>query len=180
LLLDVGGVGYDLHIPLSTYYEIQKLGTGSEVRLHVHTHLRDDGIALFGFWTQREKGLFERLLGVGGVGPRLARVILSGIAPRDLVAALVAGDTARLGTIPGVGRKTAQRLVLELGDKVGDLVEGDIEPPAPGDEDLVLALVNLGYRRALAERAVAASRTENPDAPFADLLRSSLRRLARL
>lgn len=180
VILDVGGVGYEVHIPVSTYYEIERAGEDATIELHIFTHLRDDGLSLFGFWTEREKQLFEKLLGVGGIGPKLARVILSGMAPKDLLDALGAGDVARLSSIPGVGKKTAQRMVLELKDKVAELAVGEpAAPPAPVDDDLVSALVNLGYKESLAERAVGATRRENPDAGFPELLRLSLKKLSR-
>jgi Holliday junction DNA helicase RuvA len=181
LLLDVQGVGYEVHIPLSTYYEIEKRGS-ERVALFIHTHMREDGIALFGFWTEREKALFEKLIGVGGIGPRLARVILSGMPPDDLLAAIAAGDVGRLSTIPGVGKKTAERMVLELKDKMRELAAELPEQAAaapPADQDVVSALVNLGYKTAQAERAVADVRRERPDAAFHDLLRASLNRLSR-
>ena len=180
LTLDVQGVGYEVHVPLSTYYEIERNGAAGPVALYIHTHLREDGIALFGFWTEREKLLFERLIGVSGIGPRLARVILSGMPPDDLLAAIAAGDTARLGTIPGVGKKTAERMVLELKERVQDLAAGLATRPEPVADDLVLALVNLGYKLASAERAVADARKEAPDAAFHELLRASLKRLSRV
>lgn len=181
LLLDVQGVGYEVHIPLSTYYEIEKRGAAGRVALFIHTHMREDGIALFGFWTEREKLLFEKLIGVGGIGPRLARVILSGMPPDDLLVALAAGDVGRLSTIPGVGKKTAERMVLELKDKMRELAGELPEKTAavPADQDVVSALVNLGYKGALAERAVADVRRERPDAAFHELLRASLNRLSR-
>lgn len=181
VLLEVGGVGYEVHIPVSTYYELDRLAAGAAASLHVHTHLREDAISLYGFWTETEKRLFERLIGVSGIGPRLARVILSGMPPADLVRAIAGGDLARLSGIPGVGKKTAERMVLELRDKVRELAA---EPEAvaaagPGDEDLVSALVNLGYKRPLAERAVIEARRAAPEADFSDLLRASLKRLSR-
>ena len=182
LLLDVQGVGYEVHIPLSTYYEIEKRGGSERVALYIHTHMREDGIALFGFWTEREKALFERLIGVGGIGPRLARVILSGMPPDDLLAAIAAGDVGRLSTIPGVGKKTAERMVLELKDKMRELAAELPEKATaavPADQDVVSALVNLGYKGAQAERAVADVRRERPDAAFHELLRASLNRLSR-
>jgi len=182
LLLDVQGVGYEVHIPLSTYYEIEKRVGSELVALFIHTHMREDGIALFGFWTEREKALFEKLIGVGGIGPRLARVILSGMPPDDLLAAIAAGDVGRLSTIPGVGKKTAERMVLELKDKMRELAAELPEQAAaapPADQDVVSALVNLGYKAAQAERAVADVRRERPDAAFHDLLRASLNRLSR-
>ena len=114
LILDVGGVGYQVAIPLSTYYEIQKADVGAAIRLYIHTHVREDALALYGFWSEREKELFERLIAVSGIGPRLAQVVLSGMAPDELIAALAAGDVAKLVRIPGVGKKTAERMVVEL------------------------------------------------------------------
>jgi Holliday junction DNA helicase RuvA len=181
LLLDVQGVGYEVHIPLSTWYEIEKR-RDEPVRLFIHTHMREDGIALFGFWTEREKLLFERLIAVSGIGPRLARVALSGMAPDDLLGAIAAGDVARLSTIPGVGKKTAERMVLELKDKMRELaaeLPGTVAPPPGADQDVVSALVNLGYKASLAERAVGDVRRERPDAAFNELLRASLNRLSR-
>ncbi len=179
ILLDVGGVGYALSIPLSTFYALERAG-GGPVGLFVHTHMREDGLSLYGFWTEREKLLFERLIAVAGVGPRLARVILSGMPPEDVIAALAAGDAARLTRIPGVGRKTAERLVLELAEKIRELgAAAEAAPPVAADGDVVSALVNLGYKAALAERAVAEARRQLPSAEFHQLLRSSLQRLAR-
>ncbi len=181
VLVDVHGVGYDVHIPLSTFYEIERAGAAAPVRLFIHTHLRDDGLALFGFWTERERTLFEKLIAVSGIGPRLARVVLSGMATGDLLAALAAGDLARLSSIPGIGKKTAERMVLELRDKVRDLAAETARTAASGahDQDVVSALVNLGYRPPQAEKAVADARRERPDAAFQDLLRASLHRLSR-
>src|SRR3954469_14807215 len=188
LLLDVHGGGYEVNVPLTTWNEIEKR-RAEPVRLFIHTHLREDGIALFGFWTEREKALFEKLIGVNGIGPRLARVILSGMAPDDLLGAIARGDLGRLATIPGVGKKTAERMVLELREKVRrrgkkgrELPAGTPGEPAaaaPADQDVVSALVNLGYKASLAERAVAEVRREKPDAAFNDLLRASLNRLSR-
>jgi Holliday junction DNA helicase RuvA len=180
VLLDVGGVGYAVSIPLSTFYELER-HPGAPVGLHIHTHLREDGISLYGFWTEREKRLFEKLIGVAGVGPRLARVILSGLPVEELLSALARGEAARLLAIPGVGRKTAERVVLELADRVQELLaEAPAAPRAPEDSDVVSALINLGYRAAHAERAVAEARRESPAAEFHDLLRASLRRLSRV
>ncbi len=182
LLLDVNGVGYAVSIPLSTFYEVEKLDHQLPVGLFVHTHVREDAIELFGFWAEREKLLFEKLILVTGIGPRLARVILSGMPAEQLLAALASGDTARLATIPGIGKKTAERMVLDLKDKVQSLA-ADLDHPALMDEtesDLVQALVNLGYKESLAQRAVARVREKSPEAPFHELLRLSLQRLARI
>lgn len=181
LLLDVQGVGYEVHIPLSTWYEVEKR-RNERIRLFVHTHMREDGITLFGFWTEREKQIFGRLIGVSGIGPRLAQVTLSGMPPDDLLSAIARGDLGRLATIPGVGKKTAERMVLELRDKMRELAAGLTETAsetAPADPDVVSALVNLGYKASQAERAVAEARREKPDAEFNELLRASLNRLSR-
>jgi Holliday junction DNA helicase RuvA len=169
-------------VSLATYSALEAAG-GGPVGLHVHTHLWSDGIALYGFWTELEKRLFERLITVSGIGPRLARVILSGMPPPDLIKTLAAGDAARLTTIPGVGRKSAERMVVELREKVAELaaeVPGTAAAPGAGEaeEELVSALVNLGYKRAHAERAVRAALAELPEAAFHEQLRSALRRLS--
>ncbi|MBP9145373.1 MAG: Holliday junction branch migration protein RuvA [Thermoanaerobaculia bacterium] len=185
LILDVGGVGYQVAIPLSTYYEIQKADAGATLRLFIHTHVREDALALYGFWSERERELFERLIAVSGIGPRLAQVVLSGMAPDELIAALAAGDVAKLVRIPGVGKKTAERMVVELRDKLQALAA---ELPAAraaaatggSDNDLVAALVNLGYKPSLAEGAVGAARKDAPEAAFHELLRLALRRLSRV
>ncbi len=178
VLLDVQGVGYEIHIPLSTFYEIERR-PGERLGLYIHTHVREDDLSLFGFWSEREKLLFERLIAVSGIGPRLARVILSGMPPDDLVAALAGGDLARLATIPGIGKKTAERMVLELKDRMRELAVEQPERPLPSDGDVVSALVNLGYKQTQAERAVADARRERPEAAFHELLRASLNRLSR-
>ena len=186
LILDVGGVGYQVAIPLSTYYEIQKADAGAAIRLFIHTHVREDALALYGFWTERERELFERLIAVSGIGPRLAQVVLSGMAPDELIAALAAGDVARLVRIPGVGKKTAERMVVELRDKLQALAaqlpaaRAAAAGSAGSDSDLVAALVNLGYKPSLAEGAVGAARKEAPEAAFHELLRLALRRLSRV
>jgi Holliday junction DNA helicase RuvA len=182
-VVDVQGVGYAVHLPLSTYYELQRLPAHTEVSLHVHTHVREDALALYGFWSERERALFERLITVSGVGPRLARAILSGLPPEELLRALAAGDVARLTRIPGVGKKTAERLVLELREKAAELAAAPataVAPAQPDDEDLLVALVNLGYRRGDAERALADVRRAAPSATVPELLRLALKRLARL
>jgi holliday junction DNA helicase RuvA len=181
-VLDVGGVGYAVHLPLSTYYELQRLAAGVEVSLFVHTHVREDTLALYGFWSERERQLFERLLTVSGVGPRLARGILSGLPAEDLLRALASGDLARLSKVPGVGKKTAERLVLELKEKAAALAATPVTTtaPEPGDEDLLSALVNLGYRHQEADRALADARRDAAGATVPELLRLTLKRLARL
>ncbi len=179
-LLDVGGVGYSVQTSLSTYYEIDKCGDGAQVGLFIHTQMRESEISLFGFWTEREKHLFEQLIAVSGIGPKMARVILSGVAPDELVSALAAGDAARLTAIPGIGKKTAERMVVELRDRVQKLGLATTGPAAqPSDSDVVSALLNLGYKQAAADRAVTAARREMPKAEFHELLRASLKGLSR-
>ena len=188
VLVDVGGVGYAVQIPLSTYYELQKQPEEGEVTLFIHTHVRETEISLYGFWSEREQRLFERLITISGIGPRLAQTVLSGMSPDDFVDAVSAGDLRRLSGIPGVGKKTAERMVVELRDKIRDLAgpkdtgSPATAPPPSADDDLVMALVHLGYKAAAAERAVAAVRAEvaGEDFAFADLLRLSLKRLSRV
>jgi Holliday junction DNA helicase RuvA len=179
-VVDVGGVGYRVTIPLSTFYRIGE--PGAEVTLLTHTHVREDALALFGFLTAAEQALFERLIDVSGVGPKLAVSILSGIEAPDLVLALRSGDVARLTRIPGVGKKTAERLILELKDKMQGLAAAE-EPAPPGPtatakEDLVSALVHLGYSRPEAERGVERALKDDASGRFEDLLRRTLRILS--
>jgi Holliday junction DNA helicase RuvA len=174
-LIDVGGVGYRVHTPLSTFYRLGVLG--QDVALSIHTHVRDDAIQLFGFATDDELALFERLIAVSGVGPRLALSILSGIDVVDLIAALRNSDIARLTRVPGVGKRTAERLVLELRDKMAGFVPATEEPAPPSaslKDDVVSALANLGYSRADAERALSRALRQAPEANFEDLLRVTL------
>lgn len=182
VLLDVHGVGYDISIPLSTFYELENVAPQQPVGLFVHTHVRQDAIELFGFWNEREKLLFEKLIQVSGIGPRLARVILSGMSFEHLLSALAARDTARLATIPGVGNKTAERMVVDLKDRIQTLITTVDQPSIVDDteSDLVEALMNLGYRHTQAVRAVSQVREEHPDAQFPELLRLSLQRLSRV
>ncbi len=179
VVVDVGGVGYRVTIPLSTFY---RLGDpGSDVSLLTHTHVREDALALFGFLTEAEQTLFERLIAVSGVGPKLAISILSGIEAPELVAALKASDISRLTRIPGVGKKTAERLSLELKDKMQGLAATEeTAPPSAvttAQEDLVSALVHLGYSRPEAERGVERALAQG-EGRFEDLLRRSLRILS--
>jgi Holliday junction DNA helicase RuvA len=179
VVVDVGGVGYRVSIPLSTFY---KLGdTGHEVSLRVHTHVREDALALYGFLSAEEQLLFERLIAVAGVGPRLAVNILSGIESSELVDALRGGDVARLTRIPGVGKKTAERLVLELREKMPQVARGEQGPRPAGDgaskEDLLSALANLGYSRGEAEKGVERALRDGPGR-LEDLLRRALRVLS--
>jgi Holliday junction DNA helicase RuvA len=178
VLVDVGGVGYRVHVPLSTFYRVGDLGAA--VSLLVHTHVRDDALQLFGFLTPDERMLFERLIAVSGVGPKLAINILSGIEVGELVAALRAGDIARLTRIPGIGRKTAERLVVELKDAM-QKIAGPVVAEGPADgrqEDLLAALVHLGYTRAEVESVVLRALRERPSERLEELLRRSLQLLA--
>lgn len=179
VLIDVAGVGYKVAIPLSTFYRLGEPGT--EVALEIHTQVREDVLALFGFLTSHEQALFERLIAVSGVGPKLAIAILSGIEAGGLVQALREGDVLRLTRIPGVGKKTAERLVLELKDKVQGLV-AETEPAATRaggpHEDLLSALVHLGYSRPEAERGLERALRDGAPERFEDLLRSTLQNLS--
>jgi holliday junction DNA helicase RuvA len=182
IIIDVGGVGYDVFVPLSTFYGLGD--AGSDISLRIHTHVREDALALYGFRTILEQDLFERLIGVSGIGPRVALGVLSGIEPLELIRAIERSDVARLTAIPGVGRKTSERIVLELKDRlprvqVEDAVAGEVET-APGGvrDDVLSALVNLGYHRPLAEKAVAAAIKAVPDGGFERTLKQSLRELA--
>lgn len=183
VLLDVAGVGYSVHIPVSTYSVIERARTG-EVELFIRTHVREDALDLYGFATEAEKRVFEALIGVSGIGPRLAQVILSGMGWEDLLDALAAADVVRLTRIPGVGKKTSERMVVELRDAASRLMQELKREPsrvaAGPAEGLVSALVNLGYRQADAEKAAATAMQEvGTAAPFADLLRTSLKKLSR-
>jgi holliday junction DNA helicase RuvA len=176
IVVDVGGVGYDVLVPLSTFYGLGE--AGAAVMLRVHTHVREDVIALYGFATGLEQDLFERLIAISGIGPKLALAVLSGIDPGELVRAIRTQDVARLTRIPGVGKKTAERIGLELKDRLPPAA-APAESPAPAGEDiradLLSALTNLGYKGAVAEKAVDAAVRKTPDAPFEDLLRDVLR-----
>ena len=183
VLLDVAGVGYALRVSLVTFSELERRARGDEVEHYVHTHAREDELALYGFASERERELFEKLIAVSGIGPRLAQVILSGMPADDLVGALARGDVPRLVRIPGVGKKTAERMVVELRDKVAALASAvPAEDAAAGtsDDDLVAALVHLGYKPGPAQAAVAEARRGTRDAPFPALLRDALRRLSRV
>jgi Holliday junction DNA helicase RuvA len=181
MIVDVQGVGYDVQVPLSTFYVAGE--PGERVVLRVHTHVREDVIALYGFATTLEQEIFERLISVSGIGPKLALAVLSGIEPPDLVRAIRAQDVARLTAIPGVGKKTAERIGLELKDRMPQSAQAAAEaakPAAPEDQlraDLLSALLNLGYQRVPAERAIDKELSAAPDARFEDALRAVLRAL---
>jgi holliday junction DNA helicase RuvA len=180
VLVDVGGVGYIVQVPLSTFAALGELHT--EVTLLIHTHVREDALSLYGFLSSREKHFFEMLLSASGVGPSLALKILSGMSVEELVPAIRGSDLGRLTKIPGVGRKTAERIVVELKDKL-DAVTVEVERPAASspagvDADVVSALVNLGYEARAAESAVSDARRENGAGNFEKLLRASLQSLS--
>jgi Holliday junction DNA helicase RuvA len=182
VVVDVGGVGYDVHVPVSSFYGLGE--PGAEASLRIHTHVREDVIALFGFVTALELQLFERLIAVNGIGPRLALAVLSGIEPPDLVQAIQRADVVRLTAIPGIGKKTAERVVLELKDKVGTLIvtsPAAEAPPTHGAmrDDLLSALLNLGYHRPAAEKALDRVLEQEPESTFEQALRAALKHLSR-
>ena len=183
LVVDVNGVGYEVLVPLSTFYGLGD--AGAAVTLRIHTHVREDVIALYGFGTRLEQDLFERLIAISGVGPKLALAVLSGIEPAELIRAIERGDVARLTGIPGVGKKTSERIVLELKDRLPRMQPATaatgvalIDAPALRD-DVLSALMNLGYHRPLAEKAVEAAIKATPGGDFEPTLRQALRELAR-
>ena len=181
VIVDVAGVGYDVLVPLSTFYVLGE--PGAAVTLRIHTHVREDVIALYGFVTRLEQDLFERLISINGVGPKLALAVLSGIEPAELIRAIRTQDVARLTRIPGIGKKTAERIGLELKDRLP--ADMQIAEPAPaasttGDQlrdDLLSALVNLGYQRPVAEKAVEKVLRVQPEARFEAALKDVLRAL---
>lgn len=186
VVIDVNGVGYEVTIPVSTFYELGDVG--AQASLRVHTHVREDAIMLFGFRTGREKELFLRLTSVSGIGPKLGITFLSGTSPDDLIAAIRSNDLARLVSIPGVGRKTAERVVIELRDKIGQLALLDAdESSAPSSavdvdatrDDVVAALVSLGYQKALAEKIVAKVLAVESDRTIEHVLRQALKQLSK-
>jgi len=184
VLVLVGGVGYKLFIPVSTYYELPE--EGSEVALHVHTHVREDVLALYGFSSVTEERLFQRLIGVNGVGPALALKVMSGLEPKALVDAIRSSDLRRLCSIPGVGKKTAERLVVELRDRMAELgVVGEDEASRVPlgrveslRDDVLSALANLGFPRASAEKSVEAVLRDEPEISFEGALKRILRKLS--
>ena len=182
--VDVQGVGYEVHVPLSTYYDLGD--EGAEAALRVYTHVREETLQLYGFLTPLEQQLFERLIAISGIGPKLAIAVLSGIETGELVTAIQRSDVARLTRIPGIGRKTAERIVLELKDRLAQLVVpvavGAPATASTGDrlrDDLLSALQNLGYHRPLAEKAVDSVVTSSGDQSFERALKSVLRELIR-
>ena len=183
LIVDVGGVGYDVSVPLSTFYAVGD--PGSRVALRIYTHVREDALQLFGFATSLELALFERLIAVSGIGPKLALAVLSGIEPAELIRAIRAADVGRLTRIPGVGKKTSERLVLELKDRLPQTpgAEPDTATPASADgdvrDDLLSALGNLGYQRAAVDKSVDKVLRTVESRAFEELLRAILREISR-
>ncbi|HEY5619750.1 MAG TPA: Holliday junction branch migration protein RuvA [Vicinamibacterales bacterium] len=183
IIVDVQGVGYQVHVPLSTYYDVGDIGT--EVALRIYTHVREDALQLYGFLTALEQQLFERLIGISGIGPKLAVAVLSGIEPGELVTAVQRADVARLTAVPGIGRKTAERIVLELKDRLAQLVVTGVDRTdavSSGDrlrDDVLSALQNLGYHRPLAEKAVDSTLARIGTATFEEALKAALRELMR-
>lgn len=178
-IVDVGGVGYDLTISVPTFSDLP--ATGMEVALHVYTHVREDVIALYGFLRSSEKQLFEKLITVSGIGPKLAITILSGMAADEMVAAIRGNDVARLTRIPGIGKKTAERMVLELRDKLPEAgpAAAKVTPALSAiEEDVLSALMNLGYQRAAAEKALAAAKSGDGNS-FDFMFREALSRLSK-
>jgi holliday junction DNA helicase RuvA len=176
-IVEAAGVGYELTITIPTYSELPSPGT--EVALHVHTHVREDALSLFGFLKVPEKQLFERLISVSGIGPKLAVTVLSGMSTEFLVAAIRGNDAAALTRIPGIGKKTAERMVLELRDKLQALPSAAVAAATPVEEDVLSALVNLGYQSVLAEKAVAKVRANGQRHSFESLFREALAQLRR-
>jgi len=187
VVIDVGGVGYDVHIPLSTFTELPD--PGKRVALHVHTHAKDGSLQLFGFASRAERAAFELLLRASRVGPRLAQTVVSGITPRALLDAIRSGDVAALRSVPGIGTKLAERILVELRDRAAELaaaIGDDSSPvrgpatPDPAREETLSALLNLGYPRAEAERVLTQAAEEAGEgATLETLVRTSLRRLSR-
>jgi holliday junction DNA helicase RuvA len=177
-IVETTGIGYDVTITVPTFSDLPAVG--SEVSLHIHTHVREDLIALYGFLRQSEKVLFEKLISVSGIGPKLAITILSGMASDEMVSAIRGNDVTRLTRIPGIGKKTAERMVLELRDKMPQQVPGETEPAQvlnAVEEDVLSALMNLGYQRATAEKALAS--VGKNGGPFEKVFREALGALSK-
>ena len=181
IVIDVNGVGYLVEVPLSTYYELG--ATGSPAELHIQTQVREDAITLYGFITSGEKSLFKKLISINGVGPKLALSIIGSMGPAEFLTAVDQGDFIQLTQIPGIGKKTAQRLVVELKDKLKELqADLDISPDSMADLpsttlqlDIVSALENLGYKQQIAEQAVRKALLENPEnEDFQQVLKKAL------
>jgi Holliday junction DNA helicase RuvA len=175
VVVDVNGVGYEVFVPLTTYTAMPE--SGVEVSVDIYTHVREDVIALYGFSSRQERRVFERLISISGIGPRLAVTILSGGSVEGLVGAIRRGDLARLTAIPGVGKKTAERIVVELRDKLKDLTEEAVKPTV--EVDVVSALENLGYPRAMIEAAVRRAVDGDAEAGFEVLFKRTLQILTK-
>lgn len=179
IILDVGGVGYHVFIPLSTFYELPD--RGEVLTLHIHTAFRENALELYGFLTLKEKAMFRMLLGVSKIGPKLAQNILSGISADELTTAIISGNILKLNSIPGIGKKTAERMVLELKDKVPKVQAAEQETvtaPAEIFDDALSALLNLGYKRPESERTVKRALHEiGRDGQLEDIIRLSLKYL---
>lgn len=193
MIVEVGGVGYEVTIPISTFYDLED--PGSNVKLRIYTHVREDALQLYGFKTLRERELFMRLISVSGIGPKLGITLLSGMSADEMIASIRTNNLARLTLIPGVGRKTAERLVMELRDKVASLSSAELEEELGGAaaaasgslatedsmrSDVLSALLNLGYQRGSAEKAVTSALDEGGDISVESILRRSLRKLAKV
>lgn len=193
MIVEVGGVGYEVTIPISTFYDLED--PGSNVKLRIYTHVREDALQLYGFKTLRERELFMRLISVSGIGPKLGVTLLSGMSADEMIASIRTNNLARLTLIPGVGRKTAERLVMELRDKVASLSSSELEQELGGAaaaasgslatensmrSDVLSALLNLGYQRGSAEKAVTSALDEGGDISVESILRRSLRKLAKV
>src|SRR5688572_22454708 len=183
VIVDVNGVGYDVHVPLSTFYEMAE--PADEIALRIHTHVREDALVLYGFATVLELQIFERLISVSGIGPKLALAVLSGIEPNELVSAIRTANVSRLTGIPGIGRKIAERIGLELKDKMASFLSAEM-PASPaaaaGDAlriDVLSALMNLGYHRPLAERATDSALKKSAGSSFETVLKHALRELSK-
>lgn len=175
IVLDVAGVGYEVFVPMSTFTMLP--GLGSDVSLDIHTHIREDILALYGFSSRRERVIFEKLLTISGIGPKLAVGILSGGSVDDVVAAIKRNDLPRLTRIPGVGKKTAERIVVELRDKLQEFQEPTGRPPV--ETDVVSALENLGYNRALIDGALQRASAGESSIPFDELFKRTLQILTK-
>ena len=171
-IVDCAGVGYDVTISVPTFSDLPALG--AEVSLFIHTHVREDALALYGFLRAEEKSLFERLIGVSGIGPKLAVTILSGMPAEEMVSAIRGNDVARLTRIPGIGKKTAERMVLELRDKLDAFAAPPARAVSPVEDDVLSALLNLGYQRSAAEKAIAAAGANGKSASFETLFKQAL------
>ena len=187
VIVDVGGVGYEVYIPLSTFYELGEVG--DDVQLRIYTNVREDAIQLFGFHTARERDIYLKLISVQGIGAKSGIAMLSGMNADEIIAAIRTENIGKLTAIPGVGKKTAERLVIELRDKIGELAKGvpaGVSTAAAGAigaddvyDDALSALINLGYQRSAAEKALQNVRNEGVEPSVQKLLRAALQKLAK-